>query len=70
LITYRRAGTSWRQVATTRLRGTFFWKTLTGPHAICDFDFSSAGRPRVTVPLLQTPALGCGRTQTVSLDGQ
>jgi len=68
LTAYRHTGHGWRRLVSRRLAGTFFWNTLAGPRSICRFELTSAGRAHVTVELLQSPALGCGRSETVSLD--
>jgi hypothetical protein len=67
LTTYSRAGGAWHTLATRRLLGTFFWKTVSGPRALCRFELASAHRPHVTVQLLLTPSLGCGKTTTMLL---
>jgi hypothetical protein len=67
LTTLRRAGGTWQTLETKRLVGTFFWKTVSGPRAVCRFELASTNRPRVTVQLLQTPSLGCGKPTTVLL---
>jgi hypothetical protein len=61
----------WRHVTTRRLTGTYFWKTVTGPAAICHLDLVTAGlgrtKPHQAVQLLVTPSLGCGQRQTFVL---
>jgi hypothetical protein len=63
----------WRRLATRRLAGTYFWNTVTGPAALCHLDLVTAGlghaKPHLAVQLLVTPSLGCGKEQTVTLDG-
>jgi hypothetical protein len=66
-VTYRHAAGGWRRLRSSRFAGTYFWKTLTGPRALCRFELASAGHAHVTVQLLQSPALGCGRSQTLAL---
>lgn len=63
----RRAGTGWRELRESLLGEAFFWHTVTGPRAVCRFAVDSAGSspsydPYVTVRLLVSPSLGCGRT--------
>jgi hypothetical protein len=67
LTTFRRARGTWHTLETGRLAGTFFWKTVSGPRALCQFELASANRPHVTVQLLLTPSLGCGKPTTVLL---
>src|ERR687883_664731 len=64
LSTFERVHGSWRRTGTRRLRGTYFWNTVTGPRALCTFEIHTAAtrrasRPSVVVQLLVTPALGC-----------
>lgn len=68
----QRVGGRWQQTATHRLKGTYFWKTATGPRAVCRLEIRTAGtqpmfRPYVVVQLLVSPALGCGTAQRFSL---
>lgn len=68
----RRVGGSWREFGERRLGETFFWNTVTGARAVCRLAIASAGaspsfRPYVTVQLLLSPSLGCGRTHRVAL---
>jgi len=70
-IANRVAG-GWRESGERRLDETYFWRTLTGPRAVCRLEVATAGarpsfRPRVTVELLLSPSLGCGRTYRVPL---
>jgi hypothetical protein len=72
VTTSQRVGARWRQTATQRLKGTYFWKTTTGPRAVCRLDIRTAGaqptfRPYVVVQLLVSPALGCGTAQRFRL---
>jgi hypothetical protein len=69
VTTYRRDGAAWKRIASHRLAGTYFWNTVTAPRAICELQLVAAGssRPHVTVQLLVTPSIGCGRAQTVPL---
>jgi hypothetical protein len=68
----RRVGRSWREFVERRLDETFFWNTLSRPHAICRLTIETVGvrrRPgsQLTVRLLLSPSVGCGRTYRISL---
>jgi hypothetical protein len=68
----RRVGARWRELGEKRLDETFFWRPVTGPRAVCRLEIETAGpatsfRPTVTVRLLQSPSLGCGRTYRIPL---
>lgn len=63
----RRVGAGWRELRERRLGETFFWNTVTGPRAVCRL---AIARLQVTVQLLQSPSLGCGRTHRVPLPGR
>ncbi|HEX7082512.1 MAG TPA: hypothetical protein VF186_00170 [Gaiellaceae bacterium] len=68
VTTYQRDGAAWKRLASRRLAGTYFWNTVTGPRAICNLQLVAAGsKPHVTVQLLVTPSIGCGKAQTVPL---
>ena len=74
LETYRRAGGGWRRTGARDLQGPYFWKTLTGPRAVCRLEIRTTGaaprfRPRALVQLLQTPSLGCGPVSQHGLSG-
>jgi hypothetical protein len=63
----RRVAGSWRELGERRLGETYFWNTVSGPRAVCRLEIATAGtrpsfEPHVTVALLLTPSLGCGRT--------
>ena len=65
VTTSQRIGTEWRRTALHRLRGPYFWKTVTGPRAVCRLELRTTGPqagflPRAVVQLLLTPSLGCG----------
>lgn len=70
VTTYRHAEGRWNLLATTRLQGTFFWKTVTGPLAICNLDLATVGAAHATVQLLTSPSLGCGKAHTIRLTGR
>jgi hypothetical protein len=68
----RRVRGTWRELREARLRQTYFWHALTGPHAVCRLELATtrsrvAYRPYVVVQLLQSPSLGCGRTYRIPL---
>jgi hypothetical protein len=68
----RRVGGSWRESGETRLGETYFWNTVSGARAVCRLEIKtaatgSASGPHVTVQLLLSPSLGCGRTYRVPL---
>jgi hypothetical protein len=68
-IAQRIAG-RWREKAETRLKETYFWRTVTGPRAICKLELATARSPQspyVAIRLLQSPSLGCGRTHRIPL---
>jgi hypothetical protein len=70
----RRVGTGWRELGERRLDETYFWRTVRGPRAVCRLVIRTAGtrpsfRPYVTVQLLLSPSLGCGRTYRIPLAG-
>jgi hypothetical protein len=68
----RRIGNSWREFGERRLDATYFWNTVSRPHAICRLAIETVGTRRAagsqaTVQLLLTPSVGCGRTYRISL---
>jgi hypothetical protein len=68
----QRVGASWRESGERRLDETYFWRTVSGPRAVCRLEVMTAGsqpsfRPHVTVQLLLSPSLGCGRTYRLPL---
>jgi hypothetical protein len=67
LVTYRQTDRTFKLLSRARLRGTFFWKTITGPRAVCTLNLATAGTAHVTVQLLTSPAIGCGSTTTIKL---
>jgi hypothetical protein len=67
LTTFQRAGSAWHKLESKSIAGTFFWKTVTGPRAICRFELASAVQPHVEVQLLLTPSIGCGKTTSIRL---
>jgi hypothetical protein len=67
LVAYRQADRTLKLLSRTRLRGTFFWKAITGPRAICTLNLATAGTAHVTIQLLTSPAIGCGPATTIKL---
>jgi hypothetical protein len=68
--TYRRSHGTWRRLGTRRLAGTFFWKVVSSPHAVCELAIATTGgraTPRATVQLLVSPSLGCGHAYRIGL---
>ena len=70
LVIYSRVHGGWHRAGVHRLSGTFFWKTVTAPHGICEIHLRTTGTPRLAVQLLESPSVGCGRTQTFGMGGQ
>lgn len=73
LKTYARATGVWKRTGVHDLGSAFFWKTVTGPRALCRLEIRTSGaeerfQPRALVRLLLTPSLGCGRTFEYVLD--
>jgi hypothetical protein len=65
VTTSKRVRGTWVQTGVHRLRGTYFWKSVTGPRAVCRLDVRTTAaragfRPSVVVQLLISPSLGCG----------
>jgi len=65
LTTFERHRGAWQRTGTHRLGGTYFWKTVTGPRAVCRLETRTTGaqakfRPRAVVQFLLSPSLGCG----------
>jgi len=70
LTSWARRGGDWQRSGTFALAGTYFWKTLTAPRALCNLQLVTAARstrPHVVVQLLVSPSLGCGTAQTFVL---
>jgi hypothetical protein len=68
----RRVGVSWREFGEKRLLETYFWNTVSRPHAICRLAIVTVGtrrspRSQVTIQLLLSPSVGCGRVYRVRL---
>lgn len=65
-------GGSWRKKGEKRLDETYFWRTVSGPRSVCRLEIATSGsrkssRPHVSVQLLLTPSLGCGRAHRFPL---
>jgi hypothetical protein len=73
VTTSRKVGSGWHRTGVSRLAGTYFWKTLTAPRAVCRLELRTTGgvtsSPRAVVQLLQTPSVGCGPQAAYSLTG-
>jgi hypothetical protein len=70
--TYARSGRLWQRLDTRALSGPFFWKTVTGPHALCSFEIATGPggggtKPHVVVQLLRSPSTGCAAAQTIPI---
>jgi hypothetical protein len=67
----QRVGAAWRERRELRLAETYFWRTVTGPRAICRLEITttttSTSRPHVAIRLLRSPSLGCGPTHRLTL---
>jgi hypothetical protein len=71
-IAQRSAGGGWRERGERRLEETYFWRTVSGPRSVCKLEIAtpatlSSVRPHVTVQLLLSPSLGCGRAHRFPL---
>jgi EmrB/QacA subfamily drug resistance transporter len=67
----RRVDGGWREVDELRLDETDFWRT-SAAHALCRLALGTAGtqrsfRPYLTVQVLLSPSLGCGRAYRIPL---
>jgi hypothetical protein len=72
--TFERSGGAWRRTSERRLAGTYFWKTITGPLAVCRLEIRTTAakprfRPHAVVQLLRSPSLGCGPASEHPLRG-
>jgi hypothetical protein len=64
----QRVAGGWRESGEIRLKGTYFWRTVTGPRPICKLEIATVGSKTpayVAVRMLQSPSLGCGRTHRI-----
>jgi hypothetical protein len=69
---FERRGGRWVRAGVHALPGIYFWKTVTGPRAVCRLEIRTEGpgarfRPRAVVQLLASPSLGCGGASTYAL---
>jgi hypothetical protein len=70
----RRVDSGWREVGERRLDEAYFWRTVSGPGALCRLAIGTTGarpslRPYLILQLLLSPSLGCGRTYRIALPG-
>jgi hypothetical protein len=68
----RRVQGNWREFGERRLGERYFWNVLSRPHAICRLEIETVGTRRssgsqLTVQLLLSPSVGCGRIYRVPL---
>jgi hypothetical protein len=68
----RRVGGGWRELGERRLGETYFWHAVSAPRAVCRLAIATTGarssfQPYVTVRLLLSPSLGCGRPYRIPL---
>jgi hypothetical protein len=71
-IAQRVAGGGWRERGEKRLKETYFWRTVSGPRSVCKLEIATPGtltsvRPHLTLQLLLSPSLGCGRAHRFPL---
>jgi hypothetical protein len=71
--TFTRTENRWRRTGKHPLGGSYFWKTVTGPRAVCRLEIRTTGssaafKPRAIVQLLVTPSLGCGPAERVFVE--
>jgi hypothetical protein len=71
-IAQKAAGGGWRERGEKRLEETYFWRTVSGPRSVCKLEIATAGslpsvRSHVSVQLLLSPSLGCGRAHRFPL---
>jgi hypothetical protein len=62
VVGYRASGNKWIRTGAAPLRGTYFWKVITHPHAVCHLKLAGAN---LTVSLLETPSIGCAPVLTM-----
>jgi hypothetical protein len=68
----RRVRGSWREFGERRLGERYFWNVVSGAHSVCRLEIETVGTRRrpgsqVTVQLLLSPSVGCGRTYRIPL---
>jgi hypothetical protein len=68
----RRVGSRWQEFDEQRLRERYFWNTVSRPHALCRLEITTVGArhtpgSRVSVQLLLSPSVGCGRMYRFAL---
>jgi hypothetical protein len=62
VVGYRASGGKWIRTGSMPLYGTYFWKVITHPHAICRLKLTGTN---LTVSLLETPSIGCAPALTM-----
>ena len=72
VTSFERRDERWVRAGVHALPGIYFWKTVTGPRAVCRLEIRTEGpgasfRPRAVVQLLVSPSLGCGRASAYVL---
>jgi len=72
LRTFEQLDGRWQKTGVHPLRGTYFWKTVTGPRAVCRLEIRTGGArpqfsPRAVVQLLLSPSLGCDSASSYRL---
>jgi hypothetical protein len=63
----KRVGSGWRERREVRLKEIYFWRTVTGPRAVCRLQVATARSPEVGTQLLQSSSLGCGPLHRIPL---
>jgi hypothetical protein len=74
VTTFERASGARRRTGRRPLAGAYFWKTITGPRAVCRLEIRTTAarpgfRPHAVVQLLRSPSLGCGPGTEYRLSG-
>jgi hypothetical protein len=72
LTTFEQLRGRWQRTGVHPLSGSYFWKTVTGPRAVCRLEIRTGGAqarfsPRAIVQLLLGPSLGCGPSSAYRL---
>jgi hypothetical protein len=62
VVGYRASGGKWIRTGSVPLGGTYFWKVITHPHAVCRLKLTGTN---LTVSLLETPSIGCAPVRTM-----
>jgi len=61
---YRVDRHAWHRTRNHRLTSTFFWRTVTAPHALCRLELAGT---RLSISVLISPSIGCSKTSTVEV---